>query len=276
MYLNSIKEERIERILADALEDILDDREWLEMFPTVFGYEPLLPSSIEDVIEYPDALYSDDHAIASKAILNPSFHSIMQEIVNAMIFTNIHCKRWDMEDGVEQPGVSFARVLALYNIGYVRLYADFLLSLGNNYAEKFQCYDIVRIIQKWGWQKDTYYLIFAYWFLSKDKKYEVVNFLTANGFSLSTNLENNVNNNIFQEALKSFLLKANFDERDLSEKYFYIYEDLLRLYTFKDNEQMVASFATDYLELINNTNSHERIVSDIEESLFNKCDIPEI
>ena len=129
--MNNIGEEKIKRMLVDALADIHHDEDWPEIFPSIFGYEVFLPCSLEEAICHPQALYSDDHAIATKAICHSSLHSLMQQIVDAMIYTNIHWKRRDMEGGVEQPGISFARVLALYDICYVQLYADFLLSLGN-------------------------------------------------------------------------------------------------------------------------------------------------
>lgn len=272
MYLNNLSKDKIGRILNNVLVDIRRDEDWLESFPSVFGYEPFLPECIEKAIKHPEALYSDDHAIASKAILHSSFHPMMQQIVEAIIYTNLHWERRDMEDGVDQPGISFARVLALHDIGYIQLYVDFLLSLGDKYTEKCQSFDILQIIHKWGWNKDTYCLMLTYWFLSKECKYKVLDYLMTSVFALSEDF----NNNDFCTALRIFLSKVSLNDKDLSGKYLDEYEKLLKQYILKNNEQMISSFITYYLESINNVNSDEEMTSDLHDQILEKDDIPEI
>lgn len=267
MFITHLTEERINRILAYVLEDIRHDEEWIESFPSVLGYEQFLPESIEEAISHPNALYGDDHVIATYAIRYPFFLEKMQEIVEAMIFTNINWKRRDIDLEIEQPGICFPRELALHKYNYIGLYANFLLSLKADSSIIHISYDIVRIILKWGWNKETYFLLLSYWFFYDNAKYDVLNHLYKNGFVIDINKNDSNEYNDFAHALYLFFQQSKVSNKKLQKQDSILFEELLEKYIFPFEPTKIEHMKKYFSDLIENVNN-EPDLSKIEISII--------
>lgn len=123
MYINHVTEERAEDILEEILSSIRYDEDWNDSFLSVSDYESFSPKDIEDAIAHPNALYNDEHAFASVTISYSVLHDRMKQIIETIIDKNAQCTN----KSTTSQGIGFARALALYNIVYVRLYADLFI-----------------------------------------------------------------------------------------------------------------------------------------------------
>jgi hypothetical protein len=264
----------------EELYEGIDFHEWHEVIPSVAGYEPYVPASFEDAEQHPHIFRSNDQLLAYEAAKHTELHAKMITIVEFIIGVNKLHEMWQLFDGEkypdtefeEYPGASFVFALSLHDKKYLKLYADFLLSIEKKYAVvdrdnptkvsiehsfKYFGYDIIRQIKKWGWCSDTYYLLLAYWFFDDTEKEVVLEYLSHTGFPLD--LKDDSNFTPFVESLESLLKQSHFSNEELMEKHTGLFNELVdnpMIFTDGEKEKQLKIH---YQELTGTIQSKKRI-----------------
>lgn len=240
--------------LADFLEDVWEMiafYEWREAIPLVVGHEPYLPVSFEDTEQHSQTFRGDEQLLAYESAKHTELHDQMISIVKLIMDINKRHKMWKLYDDEEYPGISFAFALALQDKKQVSLHADFLLSVESRFTILYVEYDIIKLIKKWGWCPDTYYLLFTYWFSNDKEKESVLEYLSRTGFSIDLK-EDSPDHEHFIQSLKRILKQSGFSNEELRGKYLDLFNELIDKYVIFDSKEMAKSLKVRYQETIEN------------------------
>jgi len=250
MFYGKIDKNRLADFLEDVWEMIASD-EWCEAIPLVVGHKPYLPVSFEDAEQHLQTFRGNDQLLAYESAKHTELHHEIISIVKFIIDVNKRHEMWKLHDDEEYPGISFAFALALQDKKQVSLYADFLLSVESRFTILYVGYDIIKLIKKWGWCPDTYYLLFAYWFSNDKKKESVLEYLSRTGFPIDLK-EKSPDHEHFIQSLKLILKQPSFSDEELQGKYVDLFNELIDKYITSDNKEMAESLKVRYQEIIEN------------------------
>lgn len=238
MNIWALEASDLSAILDSAFNAVIDSEEWYSAFPKVEGYKYFSPEGYED-IENENTFRGRDHAIAHETVKNPMFHEKIIVLTKFLIVKNVSAPEPILADTYEHAGTCYAVELALHDKKHILLYANFLLS-NDIYYERFQHFDFVRIIRKWAWCSETYYLLFAHMFSQSEYFHDDIDYLNYNAYPLHKGLlDDPEETDIFFSSLKLFLEEITFDVKDIELKDFAVklFDKLVNKHIYPDDEE---------------------------------------
>lgn len=257
MNINYLSVKEIEGILDKIFREISPEMDWYSFFPALNGYEYFIPDDHSDIEDHPYGCRGDDHAIAKKAVQIRLLHLKIIRIIERIIHINQEHAPLILDDN-EHAGNHFAVELALFDIKYIELYADFLFSCDLKY-EDYQTFDIIKIVKQWGFCPQIYYLLINRWFNQGDCAREDFDFLTYNGFNLNKKLITDSEFDFFINALEQFLRKAKFSYKELETNIFDLWRELTDEYIFPHNKEKAEALKARYQEIVERLQNSEPV-----------------
>jgi len=280
MDIKLLSQSDLSDILDKAQEVVLSGQEWKKAFPKVSGYSYFIPQSYQDIEEYPESFRSDDHAIAYETAKYPELYSKIEKLLSILIVKNILGPTPIMSNMYELAGTHYVTELVLHNKTYIKLYTDFII-FNEERKERFHSIDFIRIVRKWDWIYETYYLLFARFFSGKESFDDDLDYLNYNVSTLKKGrLDKDSEKNIFFTAIKDFLLKIGFKSSDkaYNKTLADLFEKMIIKHIFLDKPNSVEKIKAHYLGILNNLEEIEEINSNIEIEIKaeNERELPEI
>ena len=264
----------LSEILDEALVIASSGRDWNEAFPKIYGYRYFIPQGHDDLEEYPKSFRGHDHAIAHETAKHPSLYPKIEKLISVIILRN-WVQAPFMSNVYEFAGTHYAVELVLQEKAYMPLYTDFLIS-NNRDDERFQCYDFVRIVRKWDWIYETYYLLFARFFSARKSFDDDLDYLNYNVSSLKEGrLEEDDEKNEFFRAIKDFLLKLGFDPSDHNDNLLIVdlFGKMVQKHIFPRDPEKVDEFKQRYHEVIEKLHDEENSNPDEPQNEYEEEDI---
>lgn len=199
MLSKDFLEEKFKNILNEMEDADTSDYDW---------YRALLWDGIDEDLE--DEIDGIEETLAAEGIKYPDLHPYMRQIVENIIEIN------QPEDAVsineEQSGGSFFAIeLVLHDIDNVELLARHYQSGDPDHTEP-EYYDegIVKILNKYGWRREIYPLIFALFFVDSQHRGEFFTYDDAD--EIEAHLREGDNRHNFLKDLADWASKHPYDD----------------------------------------------------------------
>lgn len=233
----TVNKQNLLELIDKAIETVYSGGDWNSIFPNISGYNIFSPEGHGDMEEYPDSFRGADHAIAHQSVKYTELHPKIAELVKIIMVGNVIHDDVILASIFEHAGTHYAVELALVDKKYIKNYAEFLMT-NNMYYERFQRFDFVSVVRKWGWHDETYYLLFAYMLLEGEYFDEDLKYLNFNEYSLQEKmLDNKEEEDKFLDSLCFFLREINHEVEDEEQNKFMenMFGELVKKHIYSDN-----------------------------------------
>lgn len=251
MDVKRLSKQKLSEILENAFMVVYSGENWNTVFPEISGYDYSFPDNYYDMEEHPNSFRGDDHVVAHATVQYPELYPQIEKLIKAIYMRNKIIEPY-MSGVYEYAGTHYIVELVLKDIKYMDLYTIFLSS---NPADRYQGFDFVRMVQRWGWIYETYYLLFNRFFWERSTFDDDMDYLNYSVSSLMNgHFENETERNIFFKAIQDYLIKLGLDpsDKDYNETLAVDFENMVLKHFAPRNFDFAKMMKDRYLNILNN------------------------